>query len=39
VVKGLAQDYDKPCYNGRSMVLFFQMKRNGEQFKNGDREF
>jgi hypothetical protein len=37
VVKGLAREYDKPCYNGRSVVFIFQVKRNGEQFKNGDR--
>jgi hypothetical protein len=37
VVKGLAQDCDKPCYNGRYLVMIFQVKRNGEQFKNGDR--
>jgi hypothetical protein len=24
VVKGLAQDCDKPCYSGRSAVLFFR---------------
>ena len=24
VVKGLAWDCDKPCYNGRSLVLFFR---------------
>jgi hypothetical protein len=39
VVNGLAQDCDKPCYSGRSVVLIFRVKRNGEQFKNGDREF
>jgi hypothetical protein len=38
MVKGLAQDYDKPCYSGRSVVLIFQVKRNGKQFENGDRE-
>jgi hypothetical protein len=38
VVRGLARDYDKPCYSGRSVVLIFQVKRNGEQFENGDRE-
>ena len=27
MVKGLAQDCDKPCYSGRSMVLIFQAKR------------
>jgi hypothetical protein len=26
VVKGLAQDCDKPCYSGRSLVLIFQVK-------------
>jgi hypothetical protein len=31
VVKGLAQDCDKPCYSGRSMVLIFQVKRNGKK--------
>jgi hypothetical protein len=38
VVKDLAQDYDKPCYSGRSMVLIFQVKRNGKEFEDGDRE-
>jgi hypothetical protein len=38
VVKGLARDCDKPCYSGRSVVLIFQVKRNGKQFKDGDRE-
>jgi hypothetical protein len=38
VVKGLARDYDKPCYSGRSVVLIFQVKRNGKQFEDGDRE-
>jgi hypothetical protein len=38
VVKGLARDYDKPCYSGRFMVLIFQVKTNGKQFKDGDRE-
>ena len=23
VVKGLARDYDKPCYSGRSVVFIF----------------
>jgi hypothetical protein len=36
VFKGLAQDCDNPCYNGRSVVLIFHVKRNGEKFKNGD---
>jgi hypothetical protein len=36
VVKGLARDCDKPCYNGRSMVLIFQVKINGKQFEYGD---
>ena len=38
VVKGLARDGDKPCYNGRSVVLIFQVKINDEQFKNGYQE-
>jgi hypothetical protein len=38
VVKGLAQDCDNPFYNGRSMVFIFQVKINGEKFKNGDQE-
>jgi hypothetical protein len=38
VVKGLAQDCDKPCYSGRSVVLIFQVKRTGKQFEDGDRE-
>jgi hypothetical protein len=38
VVKGLARDCDKPCYSGRSAVLILQVKRNDEQFENGDRE-
>jgi hypothetical protein len=38
VVKGLAQDYDNPRYSGRSVVLSFQVKRNGKKFENGDRE-
>jgi hypothetical protein len=37
VIKGLARNCDKPCYSGRSVVLFFQVKRNGKQFENGDR--
>jgi hypothetical protein len=37
VVKGLAWDCDKPYYSGRSVVLIFQVKRNGEQFENGNR--
>jgi hypothetical protein len=36
--QGLARDCDKPCYSGRYVVVIFQVKRNGEQFKNGDRE-
>jgi hypothetical protein len=39
VVKGLSQDCYKSCYSGRSMVLIFQVKRNGKQFEDGDREF
>jgi hypothetical protein len=38
VVKGLARACDKPCYSGRSVVLIFQVKRNGKQFEDGDRE-
>jgi hypothetical protein len=38
VVKGLARVYDKPCYNGRYVVLIFQVKITGEQFQNGDQE-
>jgi hypothetical protein len=30
VVKGLAQDYDKPCCGGRFVVFIFLVKRNGE---------
>jgi hypothetical protein len=37
VVKSLARDCYKPCYSGRSMVLIFQVQRNGDQFENGDR--
>jgi hypothetical protein len=36
MVKGLTRDCDKPCYSGRSVVLIFQVKRNGELFENGD---
>jgi hypothetical protein len=38
MVKGLARESDKPCYSGRFVVLIFQVKTNGEQFKNGDRK-
>jgi hypothetical protein len=38
VVNGLTQDFDNPCYSWRSVVLIFQVKRNGEQLKKGDRE-
>jgi hypothetical protein len=38
VVNGLARDCDNPCYNGRFVVLIFQVKRNGKQFEDGDRE-
>jgi hypothetical protein len=38
VVKGLAQEFDKTCYSGRSVVLILQVNRNGGKFKNGDRE-
>jgi hypothetical protein len=37
MVNGLAQECDKPCYNGRSVVLIFQVKKK-KQLKNGDRE-
>jgi hypothetical protein len=37
VVRGLSQDCDKPCYNGRYMVLILQVKRNGEKFENKDQ--
>jgi hypothetical protein len=37
VVKGLDRDCDKACYGGRFVVLIFQVKITGEQFKNGDR--
>ena len=36
MVKGLARDFDKPCYSGRSVVLIFQVKINDEKFENGD---
>jgi hypothetical protein len=39
VVKVLARDCDNPCYSGRSVVFIFQVKRNGNQFEDGDREF
>jgi hypothetical protein len=29
-IKGFAQDCDKLCYSRRSVVLIFQVKRNGE---------
>jgi hypothetical protein len=29
VVKGLGRNCDKSCYSGISMVLIFQVKRNG----------
>jgi hypothetical protein len=38
VVKGLDRGCDNPCYSGISVVLIFQVKINGEQFKNGYRE-
>jgi hypothetical protein len=38
VVKGLARDCDNPSYSGISTVLILQVKRNGENFENGDRE-
>jgi hypothetical protein len=34
--KGLSQDCDKTCYSGRSTILILQVKRNGDQFENGD---
>jgi hypothetical protein len=37
VVKDLARDCDKSCYSGRSMVLIFRVKRNGNQFEDGYR--
>jgi hypothetical protein len=39
VVKGLARDCDNLCYSGRFVVFILQVKRNGEKFENGDREF
>jgi hypothetical protein len=36
MVKGLARDCDKPYYSERSVVLIIQVKRNDEQFENGD---
>jgi hypothetical protein len=38
MVRGLAPDCDKPCYNGRSVVLILRVQRNGEQLENGDQE-
>jgi hypothetical protein len=38
VVKGLAQDCDKPCYSWEIYGIVFQVKRNGKKFKDGDRE-
>jgi hypothetical protein len=35
MVKVLARDCNKPCYSGRSVVLIFQVKINGEKFENG----
>jgi hypothetical protein len=35
MVKGLARAYDKSCYSGISVVLIFQVKRNGNKFKDG----
>jgi hypothetical protein len=28
----------KPCYSGRYVVLILHVKRNGDQFENGDQE-
>jgi hypothetical protein len=33
VVKGLAQDCNKPCYSGRSVVLFFRLKEMASNSK------
>jgi hypothetical protein len=33
VVKGLAQDCDKPCYSERSVVLIFQVKEMASNSK------
>jgi hypothetical protein len=33
VVKGLARDCDKPCYSGRSAVLFFKWKEMASNSK------
>jgi hypothetical protein len=38
VAKGLAQVYDNPYHNGRSVILILQVGRNGKKFKNRDRE-
>jgi hypothetical protein len=38
VVNGLARDCDKPFYSGIYVVLIFQVKINGKQFEDGDRE-
>jgi hypothetical protein len=38
VANGLARVSDKPCYSGSFVVLILVVKRNGEQFKNRDRE-
>jgi hypothetical protein len=39
VVKGLAWDCDKPCYNGRSMVLIFQVKKMVSNLKMEIKKF
>jgi hypothetical protein len=38
VDNGLSRVCDKPRYNGRSVVSILQVKINGEQFENEDRE-
>jgi hypothetical protein len=38
VANGLVRVCDKPSYSGRSMIMILRMKKNGDQFKNRDRE-
>lgn len=38
VAKDLTQACGKPCYNGKVVVLILVVKRNGNQFKDRDRE-
>jgi hypothetical protein len=38
VAKGLSWVFDKPCYSGSFVVLILVVKRNGEKFKNRDRD-